>query len=91
MIHPDQEFQDKDPEDAWDDGDSSDFKLLVLERVVESIRREKRDGVHERAEARRLDALRLLRKLEQAIVDEERDRSHDGARLRDIREALEKL
>ena len=91
MIQVGQEFQDKDPEDAWDDGDDGEFKLLVLERVVESIRREKRDGGHNRAEARRIDGLRLLRKLEQAIVDEERDRSHDGARLRDIREALEKL
>jgi hypothetical protein len=87
------EFRDKDPEDAWDDGDDSDSKLHVLERVVESIRGEKRDshGDSERAERRRVDALRLLRKLEQVIVDEERDRSHDGARLRDIREALEKL
>jgi hypothetical protein len=91
VIHHDIEFRDKDPEDAWDDGDDTDFKLLVLERVVESIRTEKRNGGQERAEARRAEALRLLRKLEQKIVDEERDRSHDGARLRDIREALEKL
>ena len=30
-------FGDKDPEDAWDDGDDDEFKLVILERVVVNL------------------------------------------------------
>lgn len=78
------EFRDKDPEDAWDDGDDTSFKLDILEHLVDSIRLEKRDGESARAERRRKDGLRLLLKIE-------RVRHGDGTRIEDIREALEKL
>jgi hypothetical protein len=78
------EFRDKDPEDAWDDGDDASFKIKILERLVDSIRLEKRDGGAARAERRRKDGLRLLLKVE-------RTRHADASRIEDIREALEKL
>lgn len=51
---------DKDPEDAWDDGDPVDVRLALLVRIVAAIAV---DGDISRAERRRLDALRLIRKV----------------------------
>jgi hypothetical protein len=53
------DFGDKDPEDAWDDGDPTRVKLAILERVVDELRANRDD----RRVARRDDALRLVRKL----------------------------
>lgn len=64
-------FGDFDPEDQWDDGDPTDLKLLILERVVRLLRLQ---------EGRRLDALRLVAKLEQA--------GEHSPRLAAVREAL---
>lgn len=90
MSDEDEDFQDADPEDAWDDGDDGDTKLDLLERVIDSIRAEKRERQAEeaarrdRAEFRRKDALRLLVKME-------RERHANAARIEAVREALEKL
>jgi hypothetical protein len=73
---------DKDPEDAWDDGDPPAVKLAILERVVASVRSELAHTPH-RAEARRIDALRLVTKLEQA--------GHGTPRLTALRNVLEGL
>jgi hypothetical protein len=51
---------DKDPEDAWDDGDPVHVRLALLVRIVAGIAA---DGDVSRAERRRLDALRLIRKV----------------------------
>ena len=77
------DFGDFDPEDEWDDGDDEEVKLRVLERVIESIRRRRDDAD---AEPRRIDALRLVGKLEDRQV---RRRAH--RRLSDIREQLETM
>ena len=52
-------YADKDPEDAWDDGDDDEFKILILERTVTQLDHD----VDDRHEPRRVDALRLLGKL----------------------------
>lgn len=62
---------DFDPEDQWDDGDPTDVKLDILERVVQLLRLQ---------EGRRLDALRLVAKLELE--------GEHSPRLAAIREAL---
>jgi len=66
---------DKDPEDAWDDGDPYDDRLRILERVVVELRA-RRDSRHH---PRRLDALRLVDKLSRTRTD---------PRLDAVREAL---
>jgi hypothetical protein len=78
------DFGDYDPEDAWDDGDAIDLKLAILERVVRSLR----DHRDDRLEARRSDALRLVRKLEDQHVAAARS---EGDRLAGIRGQLEAL
>jgi hypothetical protein len=52
-------FGDIDPEDAWDDGDLEDEKVIILLRVLEDLSAERDD----RFEARRTDAIRLTFKL----------------------------
>lgn len=71
-------FGDFDPEDAFDDGDSPDVKLHVLGRIVDSLYAET-----DRREIRRLDALRLIRKMESEGLN--------SARLQELRGALEAL
>jgi len=71
------EFGDADPEDAWDDSDSVELKVRVLERVIESLRNSKDDA---RFEFRRNDALRLVNKL-----------LSQQARIADLRDELEDL
>lgn len=73
------DFNDYDPEDAWDDNDSEDQKLSVMERIVEAL--EDRSA-HDRL-ARRDDALRLLGKL--TSTSKRRNRRH----LKVLRERLE--
>ena len=51
---------DKDPEDAWDDGDPINVRLALLVRILAAVAA---DGDISRAERRRLDALRLIRKV----------------------------
>lgn len=76
---PADDFGDDDAEDAWDDDDPVEAKMAILERVVAQLRTVWDD----RGEARRVDALRLLSKLEQEHgVD---------MRLRAIRDDLEEL
>jgi hypothetical protein len=65
------DFGDFDPLDEWDDGDKLVLKLQILERVVASLRT---------MEARRLEALRLVIKLEAE--------GEQSPRLQAIREAL---
>ena len=70
-------YRDSEPEDAWDDGDTDDEKLDILERVVlELSDRHRRD---DRFDFRRVDALRLARKVA------------PSTRLDAIREQLETL
>jgi hypothetical protein len=58
---------DADPEDAWDDTDSVDVRLRLLERIVASIE----DHADTRQRARAVDGLRLVAKL--------RGHGHDAA------------
>ena len=75
------ELGDVDPEDAWDDGDSFADRVHILFAVVEHLSEQ---SYHDdRHEARRVDALRLLAKLEA-------ERS-THPRLAELREALEAL
>ena len=71
------DFADYDPEDAFDDADPVPVRLAVLERVVAALR-----ASSDRREARRVDALRLVVKLEATAP---------GARLAAIRADLEAL
>lgn len=75
--HSERIHGDVQPEDAWDDGDSEDQKLRVLERVVLALQREAN-------EKRRLEALRLLAKLEAL-------REIRTQRIINVREDLETL
>jgi hypothetical protein len=70
---------DIDPEDAWDDGDPIDDKIVILDRVLAQLRQRSDD----RHEARRANALRLLGKLQQVRSDD--------PRLAELRERLEAL
>jgi hypothetical protein len=73
---------DSDPEDWWDDGDSVDEKLHVLEKLVESLRREQ----DERYDLRRFEGLRLAEKVE----DDDRGLDwRQRRRLRRIRDELD--
>jgi hypothetical protein len=72
-------FGDKDPEDAWDDGDPPDTKLAILERIVADLRARRDDARHD---ARRDDALRLVIKLRRQLY---------GDRLEEVSDALEAL
>ena len=49
-------FNDKDPEDAYDAGDPLDVRIAVLQRIVDSLRHHR----DERTDARRDDALRVV-------------------------------
>jgi hypothetical protein len=49
---------DHDPEDSWDDGDPVEDRLAILERVAAA----------EPRQARRVDALRLVAKLERVAL-----------------------
>ena len=71
---------DYDPEDAWDDGDDTDAKLLVLERVIADLRRRNDD----RHDVRVANALRLLAKVIIVSRRQERRRSK-------IQQQLERL
>jgi len=72
---------DKDPEDAWDDVDPLETKLRVLLRVAVALRDSERD---DRFDARRVDAIRLLGKLDDTVIDHVQQ-------LRQIRDILEAL
>jgi len=54
----DTQFNDFDPEDAYDVEDDPETRLEVLERVVADLRSRRLDG---RFEGRRIDALRVIR------------------------------
>lgn len=71
---------DYDPEDAWDDSDSTDDKLLVLERLIADLRRRNDD----RHDLRVANGLRLLSKI--IIVNRRQER-----RLNKVRRTLERL
>lgn len=70
-------FGDKDPEDAWDDGDPDDVLMALMERIVDSI--EYDVGGRRRSRAR--DARRLVANLI--------DRVGDSARLDALAQRLE--
>jgi hypothetical protein len=75
-------FGDKDMLDVWDDGDPVDAKLDVLERLVTAL---KSDDTFRQARA--LDGLRLIVKLDAAIAPG----GHRRRRWTRIRKALEEL
>ena len=74
------DFEDADPEDAWDDSDFFEQKLGVLFETLDDLRA-KRD---ERFDARRAEALRLAQGLDEA-------KNKLVERLRALRDQLEAL
>ena len=78
----DRGFTDKDPEDVYDATDPLDDRLHVLQHVVDHLR----DNRDERFDARRLDALRLVRNLDAEDLGFLQRR-----RLNRIRDDLEEL
>ena len=58
-------YGDKDPEDAWDDGDPLPVRLRLLARIIEHIDA----NVDTRQFRRRLGAARLMRKLADEVVN----------------------
>ena len=64
-LSPVAEFGDKDPEDAWDDGDPLPVRLRLLARIIEHI------AANEdvRAAARRRGVARLAQKIADETAD----------------------
>jgi hypothetical protein len=76
---------DKDPEDVWDDGDPAAERLRVLGTIVDALE----DNRDERFDGRRLNALRLMGKLDAELMRLDDDSLDD--RLEEIRARLEAL
>lgn len=70
---------DKDPEDAWDDGDPDGVLVRLMERIVDSVEYDP----DERRAGRARDARRLIAKLI--------DRVGDTPRLRALAQRLEAI
>lgn len=75
------DYRDYDPEDALDATDPPAIQLDVLERVLIALRSNIQD---DRTEGRRLDALRVIRRLNET-------RGVQRQRLRRLREDFEAL
>ena len=74
-------FNDKDPEDVWDDGDPLPFRIALLADIIDHIAMNRGET---RFAGRRSTALRLLIKLEGEI-------SSHGNELRRLRDLIETL
>jgi hypothetical protein len=81
-MSDDHDFGDYDPEDSWDDGDSTDVKVALLERIIDDLGSRRDD----RFDGRRADARRLIEKLAGSDLDRRERRKVDG-----LREDLEAL
>jgi len=77
----DTNFNDFDPEDAYDVEDDPEMRLAVLEKVVADLRSRRLDG---RFDGRRTDALRVIRN----FLDE---RPEQQGRLESLKAELEAL